>query len=52
MMIIQLPPEPVEKQLTATAPIRHLAEHKEFFLILITRTLGSMKSSINSITIS
>lgn len=33
MMFIQFPPEPDEKQLTAKAPIRHLAEHKEFFLI-------------------
>jgi hypothetical protein len=33
MMIIQLPPEPDEHQLTAKAPIRQLADHKEFFLL-------------------
>ncbi|MNP12471.1 hypothetical protein D3C76_1047020 [compost metagenome] len=32
-MIIQLPPEPDEHQLTAKAPICHLADHKEFFLL-------------------
>lgn len=37
MMIIQLPPEPDKHQLTAKAPIRRLADHKEFFLLFNNR---------------
>jgi hypothetical protein len=33
MRIIELPPSPGEQQLTAKAPIHHLADHKEFFLL-------------------
>ncbi|WP_223550207.1 hypothetical protein [Pseudomonas sp. A-B-19] len=37
-MIIQLPPQSDKHQLTAKAPIHHLADHKEFFLLFNNRS--------------